>query len=128
MNDLAVLVESIIATPGEINELIGDNEVARLDFFAQTSGNACCYYMPYADRVQRRKIRLVRNFVRRNRMARTMPWQKSYSPTAKFPDKNGIRRNSISCLNINYILYDKTRQLAQARPPDNPNKGRLLFE
>lgn len=126
MNESAVNLKRIVATPCEIDELIGNHECAGLNLLSETAHYARPDHMPHAKRLQCREIRLVRNLVRRNRMLRAMSRQKSDMPVAQFANADRSGRFPVGSFCLDVFRDSQSRQRAETRSADNSNEWFLL--
>ena len=122
MNQIAVNLIGVVATPSEINELIENDERARLDLLSETADHARADDMPYAQRLQRREIGFVRNLVRRDRMLFAMSRQKCNTPAAQFAYDDRRGWFSVRSLYLDGFDNRESRQFTETRSADNTNE------
>lgn len=126
VNQFPVNLMSIVSTPRQIDELIKNNERARLNPLSETADYARPDHLLNADRFQRREIRLVGNLVRRNRMLHSVSGQKSDTPAAQFADDDWSRRLTVRRFHLDGFSNRQFRQSAETRPADDSKKRILL--
>ncbi len=122
MNQFSVNLVGVVATPCEIDELIGNNERARLNLLSKTADHARSDDMPHAERLQGYEIGLVRNLVRRDRMFLAVPWQKSDTPAAQLAYNYRSGRLSVGSFLLDGVGDYEPRQFTETRSADNSNE------
>jgi hypothetical protein len=132
MNQFSVNLIGVVSTPSEIDELIENNERARLYLLSEAADHACSDDMPHAEQLQSREIGLVRNFVRRDRMFFAVSRQKSDTPAAKFAYDYRSGRLPVGSFLLDGIGNYESWQFTETRSADNSNKqilsgGELLL-
>jgi len=113
VNQFSVNLIGVVATPRKIDKLVGNNERARLYLFSETADHARADNVPYAERLQRREIGLVWNFMWRDCMLPAVSWQKSDTSTAQFAHDDRRRRLSVRSFRLDGIGDREPRQFTE---------------
>lgn|SRR3989344_1000171 len=118
---LTIDIVCVVSTPSEVDELVRCYEIAWFDFLLQAPNHASGHNMAYPQRPNGPEICLVRHFVWRDGVIRTVSWQEYYSLAFKLTNREFFRWFAVGSVHFDLSYPFDGRKTTEPRPADDTN-------